>query len=133
MRLVYRPPARTLVVLGYPDVYSAGDHVTEILEYGPMGLEGIDDVLVENMKKKGLHMGDLQFLPDGKGFLLVEFGGETTEESDEKAQRMMRHLRWSLRPPSMKMYDDPTQEQLVWEIRESGLGATARVPGEPDT
>src|SRR5262249_17391918 len=32
VRLVYRPPARTLVVLGYPDVYSAGDHVTEILE-----------------------------------------------------------------------------------------------------
>ncbi len=133
VRLVYRPPARTLVVLGYPDVYRAADHVTEILEYGPIGLEGIDDVLVENMKKKGLHMGDLQLLPDGKGFLLVEFGGETTEESDEKAQRMMRHLRWSLRPPSMKLYDDPAQEQLVWEIRESGLGSTARVPGEPDT
>jgi len=78
-------------------------------------------------------MGDLKFLPEGKGFLLVEFGGETREESDEKAERMMRHLRWSLRATSMKLYDDPTQEHLVWEIRESGLGATARVPGEPDT
>jgi FAD/FMN-containing dehydrogenase/Fe-S oxidoreductase len=133
VRLVYRPPARTLVVLGYPDVYSAGDHVPEILEYGPMGLEGIDHVLVENMRKKGLHMGDIKFLPDGKGFLLVEFGGETREESDEKAQRMMHHLHWGLRRPTMKLYDDPAQEHLVWEIRESGLGATARVPGEPDT
>ena len=133
VRLVYRPPARTLVVLGYPDVYSAGDHVTEIMEYKPIGLEGIDDVLVENMRKKGLHTGDLKFLPEGKGFLLVEFGGETREESDDAATRMMRHLRWSLHPPSMKLYDDPAEEHLVWEIRESGLGATARVPGEPDT
>ena len=116
VRLVYRFPARTLVVLGYPDVYSAGDHVTEILEYGPIGLEGIDHVLVENMRKKGLHMGDLKFLPDGKGFLLVEFGGETREESDEKAQRMMRHLRWTLHAPTMKLYDDPAQEHL-WSGR----------------
>src|SRR5205823_1766854 len=100
VRLVYRPPARTLVVLGYPDVYSAGDHVVEIMQYKPIGLEGIDDVLVENMRKKGLHTGDLKFLPAGKGFLLVEFGGETREESDDAANRMMRHLRWSLHPPS---------------------------------
>ena len=30
----------------------------------------------------------------------------------------------------MKLYDDPDEEHLVWEIRESGLGATAWVPGE---
>src|SRR5581483_8009789 len=33
VRLVYRPPARTLVVLGYPDVYSAGDHIMEVMEH----------------------------------------------------------------------------------------------------
>src|SRR5207247_386908 len=76
---------------------------------------------------------DLSLLPEGNGFLLVEFGGETREESNEAARRMMRHLRWSLHAPSMKLYDDPKQEHIVWEIRESGLGATARVPSEPDT
>src|SRR5215813_8378637 len=112
LRLVYSPPARTLVVLGYPDIYSAGDHITEILEYGPIGLEGIDDVLVENMKKKGVHMGDIKFLPDGKGFLLVEFGGETRDESNEKAHAMMRHLSRGLSSPSMKLYYDPAQERV---------------------
>ena len=29
--------------------------------------------------------------------------------------------------------DDPAQEQQLWAIRESGLGATARVPGMADT
>jgi Fe-S oxidoreductase len=35
--------------------------------------------------------------------------------------------------PTMKLYDNKEQENKVWEIRESGLGATAFVPGEPVT
>src|SRR5262249_32201698 len=29
-------------------------------------------------------------------------------------------------------FDDPDYEQLVWKLREEGLGATAKVPGLPD-
>ena len=32
-------------------------------------------------------------------------------------------------PPVMKLYDDPPVEQMIWKVRESGLGATAHVPG----
>src|SRR5207247_11265566 len=32
-----------------------------------------------------------------------------------------------------KLYDDPPSEQHVWEVREAGLGATAFIPGKPDT
>src|SRR3546814_7994370 len=42
LRLVDSPRARTLLVLGYEDVYCAGDHVPEILKHQPVGLEGID-------------------------------------------------------------------------------------------
>src|SRR3989442_10052966 len=41
--LVHSPPARSLLVLGYPDAYVAADHVMEIMAHGPMGLEAIDD------------------------------------------------------------------------------------------
>jgi Fe-S oxidoreductase/FAD/FMN-containing dehydrogenase len=133
LKLVYSPPARTLVVLGYPDVYSAGDHVPEVLEFGPIGLEGIDDRLVGYMKKKGLHASDLSLLPEGNGFLLVEFGGENKAEADAKARAMMARLGFKPNSPKMKLYDDKKQEKMVWEIRESGLGATAFVPGEPVT
>ena len=34
--------------------------------------------------------------------------------------------------PSMKLFDDPAQEKLVWHLREEGLGATAKVPGMPE-
>ena len=131
LRLVYSPPSRTLVVLGYPDVYSGGDDVPEVLEFGPVGLEGIDDRLVGYMKRKGLNVGDLPLLPEGNGFLLVEFGGESKAEADAKARSIMAKLQARPKPPKMKLYDDKKQEDLVWEIRESGLGATAFVPGEP--
>src|SRR6185312_4142336 len=45
VRLVPSPPGRSLLVLGYPDVFASADHVTEILKFEPIGLEGIDDKL----------------------------------------------------------------------------------------
>jgi FAD/FMN-containing dehydrogenase/Fe-S oxidoreductase len=133
LRLVPRPRARSLLVLGYPDVYAAAEQVMPVLEHGPIGLEGIDDVLVSDMKKKRLHPEELRLLPDGKGWLLVEFGADTKAEADEKAGELMAAQRGGHVSPEMKLFDDPAEEALVWEIRESGLGATARVPGQPDT
>ena len=41
------------------------------------------------MKKKGIHPQDITLLPEGGGWLLVEFGGESKEESDAKARELM--------------------------------------------
>ena len=133
VRLVDSPPARSLLVLGYPDVYSAGDHVTQILEFGPVGLEGIDCKLIEDMKRIHLHPANLKLLPDGAGWLLVEFGGETREQSHAMARRVMDALRSRPDASAMRLFDDRDEEKLVWEIRESGLGATAHVPDKPIT
>ncbi|WP_242345629.1 FAD-binding and (Fe-S)-binding domain-containing protein [Anaeromyxobacter terrae] len=133
VRLVPSPPGRALLVLGYPDVFQAGDHVPELRAFAPIGLEGIDDLLVRDMKEKKLHPERLQLLPDGRGWLLVEFGGADRAEAVANARRAMGALRKRSDAPSMKLYDDPREEQIVWKVRESGLGATARVPGQRDT
>ncbi len=133
LRLIPSPPARTLVVLGYPDVYTAADHVTEVMEFGPLGLEGIDEGLVNDMKAKGLHPKDVKLLPDGGGWLLVEFGGADKSESDANARNLIDHLGQGDDAPTTKLFDDMAEEAKVWEIRESGLGATADIPHQPDT
>lgn len=133
VRLLDSPPGRALVVLGYPDIYRAADHVTEVREARPIGLEGIDAYLVENMKKKGLHVESLDLLPEGRGWLLVEFGGETEDDARAEAERFMKRLGRNASPPTMRLYDHKEHEAMVWEIRESALGATAFVPGEPVT
>ena len=132
VHLVHSPAVRSVLVLGYPDVYSAGDHVEEVLGFGPIGLEGMDDILVRDMKKKNIHPQDITLLPKGGGWLLVEFGGATKEESDGKARELMAHLEKARNAPSMKLFDNEEEEEHLWKVRESGLGATARIPGEPD-
>ena len=123
VRLVHSPPCRSLLVLGYRDVYESADHIPEVMEARPTGCEGIDETLVEEMKGKGIHPEDVALLPEGKGWLLVEFGGETQEESDAKARALMARLRGKC---SMKLFDDKQREEQLWKVRESGLGATAR-------
>ncbi|MGN6216050.1 MAG: FAD-binding oxidoreductase, partial [Solirubrobacterales bacterium] len=110
VRLVHSPPARSLLVLGYPSVYEAADHVSEILEYGPTGLEGLDRCLVQDMEGKGQHTGEIPLLPDGDGWLLVEFGGEDKRESDEKARECMDRLRRDRNAPKMSLFDDEAEE-----------------------
>lgn len=132
-RLVYSPPARTLLVLGYENVFSAADHVMEVLSFEPVGLEGIDDRLIQDMKAIGLHPDDVSLLPTGGGWLLVEFGGKNKDESDASAKRLMEALKQKKDAPSMKLFDDETEEKMIWKVRESGLGATAHVPNKPIT
>jgi FAD/FMN-containing dehydrogenases len=131
--LVHSPPVRNLLVLGYPDVYQAGDHVPDILAHAPVGLEGIDCDLIAFMKKKRMHPEDRELLPEGGGWLLVEFGGETCDEADTKARRLMEALGQGAGAPSMKLFDDAEEQAQIWEIREAGLAATAHVPGMPPT
>jgi FAD/FMN-containing dehydrogenase/Fe-S oxidoreductase len=131
VRLVYSYPKRVLLVLGYPSIYEAGDHVPEILKHNPIGFEGLDEFLITNVKKKGMpQMDDLAVLPDGKGWLVVEFGAGTTEEAEEQARQTMKALEGA-GAPAMKLCVDEQQQQKVWDVREAGLGATAFVPGEP--
>jgi FAD/FMN-containing dehydrogenase/Fe-S oxidoreductase len=129
-RLVYSPPFRSLLVLGCPDVYEAGDHVPEVLAARPVGLEGVDDRLISDMTKKGLHPEGVRILPSGKGWLVVEFGGDSKKEADDRAKELMESLRKKSNPPDMKLFDDRREEEIIWKVRESGLGATARVPGQ---
>ena len=133
LRLVESPPGRSLLVLGYPSVYEAGDHVPEVMKFKPIGLEGIDDRLIDDMKAVHLHPGDVNFLPPGKGWLLVEFGGRDKDDADENAKKCMHALQGRDDAPSMKLFDDPKEEAIIWEVRKSGLGATAHVPEKPIT
>jgi FAD/FMN-containing dehydrogenase/Fe-S oxidoreductase len=133
VRLVYSYPKRVLVVLGYPSIYEAGDHVPKILEYKPIGFEGLDQFLMNNVKRKGMPQSDdLSILPEGKGWLVVEFGAGTIEEAEQEARAAMSALNGS-GAPSMKLFVDEAEQQKVWDVREAGLGATAFVPGEPLT
>jgi FAD/FMN-containing dehydrogenase/Fe-S oxidoreductase len=129
-RLIESPPQRVLLVVAYPDIYQCADHIPEILEYKPIGLEGFDDLLVYYERTKGINPEGLTLLPEGGGWLLVEFGAESLPGAELQAQRLIDALRRSPNPPNVKLFSG-AQAKRVWEVRESSLGATSHVPGEP--
>jgi FAD/FMN-containing dehydrogenase/Fe-S oxidoreductase len=124
---------RSLVVLGFGDIMKAADAVPDILPHEPIALEGLDHRLIHDQQVKGLNADALGELPKGSGYLMVQFGGETQHEADERAQRMLDALGESEHNPDVALLDDPKHEDELWQVREAGLGATAHVPGEPDT
>ena len=133
-RLIDAKAQRVIVMLGYPDVYEAADHVADIDEFQPTALEGLDYRLYENIEKKGgPHRPFLKMLPDGKGWLLAEFGADKREDALDLARQVMEKLKAKPDAPSMKLFTEQKEMEHIWEVRESGLGATAFVPGEPDT
>lgn len=132
LHLLPNPGARSVLILGYPDIVEAGAHAHELLKFKPIGLEGFDHLLYDYMVNRHMHVQDLKLLPEGKGWLFVEFGGKNKEDADNQLKQVMEALKKGDNPPSMIFYDDPEQEHKLWRIREAGLGATAFVPGLPD-
>ena len=133
LELVPVVKARTLVVLGFGDIAKAADAVPAIVEHEPIALEGVDHYLIRDEQIKGMNKQALEELPEGTGFLMVQFGGETTEESDRRAEAMLKALGESEHDPDVSFTDDPEREDELWQAREAGLGATAHLPGRPDT
>ncbi|MHB2007683.1 MAG: FAD-binding and (Fe-S)-binding domain-containing protein [Acidobacteriaceae bacterium] len=130
LRLMPSPPCRILVGLGFADAFIAADYVPSVLQHKPIGLEGFDGLLVEFMRRKHLVENDLQLLPQGNGHLLVEFGGDTFEDAQAQATAMIEAAKKISPVPNARQYSQ-SEAARVWKIRESGLGATVFVPGEP--
>ncbi|HZR65218.1 MAG TPA: FAD-linked oxidase C-terminal domain-containing protein [Terriglobales bacterium] len=132
-RLVQSPPKRVLLVIGCKDVFECADLVPEVLLHGPIGLEGMDDVLIDYTRRKGINSEGLALLPPGRGWLLAEFGASSVAEAQSQAEAAMRSLARSSHSGEFRLLTEPGPARKVWDVRESSLGAVSNVPGEPPT
>lgn len=124
---------RTTVLVQYPELAEAATHVPEIMAWKPIGLEALDERLIEDEQLKKINLGGLHELPrrhEGGAWLMVQFGADTTDESVASCRAFVGWLRGD------KGYDDDrirvaksVQEggnsETLWAIREGGLGSTA--------
>jgi len=113
-RLVKSPRERVLVVLGFPDIFVAGDAVPRLLESGPIACEGLDDRIIGGLRERRLALEEIALLPPGNGWLMLEFGGDSKEEALFRAKKV----------PGLLIEDHALMARL-WSIRETGASATA--------
>jgi FAD/FMN-containing dehydrogenase/Fe-S oxidoreductase len=129
LQLVRSPQFRTLVGVGFSDIFVAADAVPQLLTHPLIGLEGVDGLLLEALRRKQKSLSSLELLPGGDGFLLCEFGADTQPESDALAEGFAIFVTSFATNPTARIYTSAEAKQ-VWHIRESALGATAFVPGK---
>jgi FAD/FMN-containing dehydrogenase/Fe-S oxidoreductase len=129
LRLVRSPQFRTLVGVGFADVFVAADSVPVLLEHKPIGLEGFDARLTGALRSKGKLLDDLELLPAGEGFLLAEFGADSQDAADGQAAVFAASMQALATVAGVRVYSG-AEAKRVWGIRESALGATAFVPGK---
>ncbi|MFH8384049.1 FAD-binding and (Fe-S)-binding domain-containing protein [Kitasatospora sp. NPDC018058] len=128
VRLVEEPPARALVVAGYPDEGAAADAVPALLPLGPLTAEGMAADLITALLAAGPRPPALDRLPAGECWLFLETGGATAVEAYQAARRLADAVR---REPSaaVALVTDPVEQRQLWAVREAGAGIVTRLPG----
>jgi FAD/FMN-containing dehydrogenase len=116
-------------VLGYDSMADAGDHVPQLLELEPTAVEGIHESVPRNMSIKGRPLAGAALLPDGRMFLMVEFGGETQGEANASAEEARRRVETHGGPyRGLRVCGTREGVRAIWKIRESGVAATSWQP-----
>ena len=129
-RLIRSPQCRVLLVISYPDVFSAGDMAAPMAELRPIAIEGFERTVIENTRKQGKHLPGLEYFDKGDAWLLVEFGADSHADAMRQAKKaqswLEKHDRKQL---SHQLVEDPQGQKNAMRVREAGLGAS-RVPSE---
>jgi FAD/FMN-containing dehydrogenase/Fe-S oxidoreductase len=127
-RLVHSPRERVLLVIGFEDIYKAGDAVPRVLAAKPIACEGLDTGIIGGLRERGLKLEDIALLPEGGAWLMCEFGADTREDAVAQADRLKAVLGGTV-------IVDKSLMNRIWTIRETGASATAlklKVHGGPD-
>ncbi len=129
-KLIQSPQHRVLLLVAYPSVFQAGDQAPRLNELGPIAMEGFERRVIDNARLAGKHMPGIKHYPEGKVWLLVEFGADTHEGALAMGQTA---LRWAERHDpdhcGVRLLEGAAEQMQAMEVRELGLGVS-RVPGK---
>jgi FAD/FMN-containing dehydrogenase/Fe-S oxidoreductase len=120
VRLVAEPPARVLVVLGYPDVMAAADATPAVLTHRPVACEGLDRRIVR--RAAGVPGAVVPDLPRGGGWLMVELAGDDDRELAARAAELVA----AAEAQDALVVTEPSHAAALWRIREDGAGLATR-------
>lgn len=124
--LVQAPAYRHLVVLGYPTMMEAADHVPLILPFKPVACEGLGVRIVDVYRAKHGRSA-VPELPPGGGFLYVELAGDDPLELCAIGERVAA----ASGALDAVQVSDRTVQAVLWRVREEGAGLAARALERP--
>jgi FAD/FMN-containing dehydrogenase/Fe-S oxidoreductase len=133
LQLVPNPAHTVLAILGFEDIATAADHVPRANEHVPHALEGLDETIFQHMHEKGKNAhGQRELFGGGHAWLVLQFSGDTKEEAEKRAARLVEDFRRVADLKDARVIADEHLMHEIFEIREAGLGVNAKIPNEPE-
>jgi FAD/FMN-containing dehydrogenase/Fe-S oxidoreductase len=125
VKLIEKPLHTRLIVLGFEDIYTAGDSVAEILPFAPIAMEGLDWGIIGGLKERNLKQAEIALLPEGQAWLMVELSGNSAENLTQLCHQFETAMGLSKKVKSVLSVVDTANTAAIWSIREQGASATA--------
>ena len=134
LNLIDNPKHKQLIVLGFDDIFIAGDSVPEIMPFTPIAMEGLDWAIVGGLIDRQLRLNEVALLPEGKAWLLVELADNNQDTLMQRSNEFQAAMEASSRVKSVLQVHDPDMVRDFWTIREQGASATSMSlhPQDPD-
>jgi FAD/FMN-containing dehydrogenase/Fe-S oxidoreductase len=131
MRLVPRPKATAVCVVHFDDLIESTEASEEILTCDPYAIEMIDRMIIHLTRGAGELARSMTFIEgDPEALLVTEFRGDTPQEAQAKAERMIERLQARGMGYAYVRAYAPQVAASVWKVRKAGLGLLMRVEGE---
>lgn len=134
VRLIENPAHVRLVVLGFDDIFLAGDAVKSIMPFAPIAMEGLDWNIVGGLNDRNLQQAEVALLPEGRAWLLVELAAATEAGVNTLVSDFIQAMENDALVNSVLKVDNNEDVTALWTIREQGASATALAlnPEDPD-
>jgi hypothetical protein len=132
-RLIENPKYVETLVVGFEDIYLAGDIVPTILPFKPIAMEGLDWAIVGGLVDRKQKLAEIELLPEGKAWLIIELTHNSLEALAKRRAEFSKTM--AEHPGVLSCVEvSPTDARRVWSIRELGASATALSsdPNVPD-
>ena len=134
VKLIENPEFIRLIVLGFEDIFVAGDSVPMIMPFKPIAMEGLDWAIIGGLIDRRLKQTEVALLPQGKAWLLVELAAGTEAALDDHCAAFTEAMSQSDKVVSVLAVPEADKTAAIWSIREQGASATAMSlnPEDPD-
>ena len=131
--LIENPNHKRLFVLGFKDIFTAGDIVPRVMPYSPIAMEGLDWNIIGGLNDRNLRQREVALLPEGKAWLLIELADVTVSELNKRCTDFEEAMRCDETVESVISVTEPSEITDIWSIREQGASATALALNPGDT
>ncbi|MGY8839648.1 MAG: FAD-binding and (Fe-S)-binding domain-containing protein [Pseudomonadales bacterium] len=134
VKLIQNPLHTRLIVLGFADIFAAGDSVPEIMPFSPIAMEGLDWGIIGDLTDRNLKKAEIALLPKGRAWLIVELSANSADKLEHLCTNFEAAMQVSKLVMSVLPVASSANAAAIWSIREQGASATAMSfnPGDPD-